>query len=112
MTMRIVEKFVCVLIKFVFLIIYVCERIFCHRLMDTMGGIISQMPFLRFIIPELSGYNNLMEILRKLWNFLDEEINNHEKHLSGNQPQDLIEAFLLEISSRNGVQNDSIFDSE
>ncbi|XP_043804422.1 methyl farnesoate epoxidase-like isoform X2 [Apis laboriosa] len=82
------------------------------RLMDTMGGIISQMPFLRFIIPELSGYNNLMKILRKLWNFLDEEINNHEKHLSGNQPQDLIEAFLLEISSKNGIQNDSIFDRE
>lgn len=93
--------------------IYICINVSsCHRLMDTMGGIISQMPFLRFIIPELSGYNKLMKILRKLWNFLDEEINIHEKQLSGNQPQDLIEAFLLEISSKNGIQNDSIFDSE
>ncbi|XP_033183428.2 methyl farnesoate epoxidase isoform X2 [Bombus vancouverensis nearcticus] len=82
------------------------------RLMDTMGGIVSQMPFLRFMIPELSGYNDLMRILQKLWNFLDEEINIHEKRLSGNQPQDLIDAFLLEISSKNTEQGDSIFDRE
>lgn len=77
-----------------------------------MGGIVSQMPFLRFVIPELSGYNDLMRILQKLWNFLDEEINIHEKRLSGNQPQDLIDAFLLEISSKNTEQDDSIFDRE
>lgn len=80
--------------------------------MDTMGGIVSQMPFLRFIIPELSGYNDLMRILHKLWNFLDEEINIHERRLPGNQPQDLIDAFLLEISSKNTEQDDSIFDRE
>lgn len=83
-----------------------------HRLMDTMGGIVSQMPFLRFVIPELSGYNDLMRILQKLWNFLDEEINIHEKRLSGNQPQDLIDAFLLEIASKNTERGDSIFDRE
>ncbi|XP_076286314.1 methyl farnesoate epoxidase [Lasioglossum baleicum] len=82
------------------------------RLMDTMGGIISQMPFLRFIIPESSGYNDLMKILRKLWSFLDEEISEHEKRLTGNQPQDLIDAFLLEISANNGGRDDTIFDRE
>lgn len=81
------------------------------RLMDIMGGIMSQMPFLRFVIPELSGYNELMRILQKLWGFLDEEITIHEKQLSGNEPQDLIEAFLLEISS-NDKTDDSIFDRE
>ncbi|XP_076171324.1 methyl farnesoate epoxidase isoform X2 [Ptiloglossa arizonensis] len=80
------------------------------RLMDTMGGIISQLPFLRFIIPELSGYNELMRILRKLWSFLDEEITLHEKHLTENEPQDLIEAFLLEIASNNNDRKDTIFD--
>lgn len=83
-----------------------------HRLMDTMGGIISQLPFLRFIIPELSGYNELMRILRKLWSFLDEEITLHEKHLTENEPQDLIEAFLLEIASNNNDRKDTIFDRE
>ncbi|OAD53438.1 hypothetical protein WN48_09994 [Eufriesea mexicana] len=82
------------------------------RLMDTMGGIVSQMPFLRFIIPELSGYNDLMRILQKLWNFLDEEISVHEKQLSRNQPENLIEAFLLEISSKSSDCDDSIFNRE
>ncbi|CAD1479939.1 unnamed protein product, partial [Heterotrigona itama] len=82
------------------------------RLMDTMGGIVSQMPFLRFIVPELSGYNDLMRILQKLWGFLDEEINIHERQLSENQPQDLIDAFLLEISSKNTEPSDTIFDRE
>ena len=83
-----------------------------HRLMDTMGGIVSQMPFLRFIVPELSGYNDLMRILQKLWSFLDEEINIHEKQLPENQSQDLIDAFLLEISSKNTEPSDTIFDRE
>ncbi|XP_031840629.2 methyl farnesoate epoxidase [Nomia melanderi] len=82
------------------------------RLMDTMGGIISQMPFLRYIIPESSGYNDLMRILRKFWSFLDEEITEHEKRLTGSEPQDLIDAFLLEISANNGARDDTIFDRE
>lgn len=75
-----------------------------------MGGIVSQMPFLRYVIPELSGYNRLMENHQKIWGFVDEEISAHEKKISNNQAQDLIEAFLLEISSENSKRDDSIFD--
>lgn len=78
--------------------------------MDTLGGVISQMPFLRFVIPELSGYNELMRILNNLWSFLDEEIKMHEKELS-DEPRDLIEAFLLEIRKNNEAE-DTIFDRE
>ncbi|XP_032680692.1 methyl farnesoate epoxidase-like [Odontomachus brunneus] len=80
------------------------------RLFNTMGGVISQMPFLRFVMPELSGYNDLMRILQKLWSFLDEEIAIHERELSGNQPSNLIDAFLLEIDTDGN--NDSNFDRE
>ncbi|XP_066592768.1 methyl farnesoate epoxidase-like [Prorops nasuta] len=79
------------------------------RLMDTMGGIMSQMPFLRFVIPEISGYNDLMRILRKLWSYLDEEIKNHEENLDDAQPKDLIDTFLLEIAS-HGAEEDTIFE--
>lgn len=78
--------------------------------MDTLGGIVSQMPFIRFVFPELSGYNKLIRILEKLWNFLDEEIKVHEMKLS-NQPHDLIDAFLLEISNKKEDKN-TIFDRE
>lgn len=78
--------------------------------MNIMGGVISQMPFLRFVIPGLSGYNELMSILKNLWNFLDEEIKIHEKELrSDSQPRDLIDAFLLEIH-KNNENEDTIFD--
>lgn len=79
--------------------------------MDTMGGVLSQMPFLRFLIPELSGYNELMKILKNLWRFLDEEIKMHESDSIQDKPRDLIDAFLLEISKNDGVQN-TIFDRE
>ncbi|GAB1865261.1 Probable cytochrome P450 305a1 [Camponotus japonicus] len=80
------------------------------KLMDILGGVMSQMPFLRFIIPELSGYNELMRILEKLWSFLDEEIKMHESE-PPNQPRDLIDAFLFEISNKNDDEN-TIFDRE
>ncbi|KAM0736690.1 Methyl farnesoate epoxidase [Formica fusca] len=81
------------------------------RLMDTLGGVISQMPFLRFIIPELSGYNELMKILKKLWSFIDNEIKMHENEPPDNQPRDLIDAFLSEMSNKNSDE-DTIFDRE
>jgi len=77
--------------------------------MDTLGGVVSQMPFVRFVIPELSGYNELIRILKNLWRFLDEEIKIHERELSNDQPRDLIDAFLLEIR-RNNENEDTIFD--
>lgn len=72
----------------------------------------SQMPFLRFVIPKLSGYNEIMSILINLWSFLDKEIEIHEKELqSDSQPRDLIDAFLLEIY-KNNENEDTIFDRE
>lgn len=77
--------------------------------MDTMGGVVSQMPFLRFVIPELSGYKELMKILENLWLFLDEEIKIHERELFNDSSCDLIDAFLLEIR-KNDENEDTIFD--
>lgn len=79
-----------------------------YRLFNATGGVISQMPFLRFVMPELSGYNDLMRILHKLWSFLDEEIAIHERELSDNQPSNLIDAFLLGVDTDGN--NDSNFD--
>lgn len=82
-----------------------------HRQTNTMGGILSQMPFLRFIIPQLSGYNELMRIHKNLLSFLDEEIKIHERELLDDQPRDLIDAFLLEIR-KNSETKDTIFNRE
>ncbi|XP_012255527.2 methyl farnesoate epoxidase-like [Athalia rosae] len=81
------------------------------KLIDTSGGILCQLPFLRFIFPELSGYNSLMSILKKLWSFLDDEINEHVRNLPTDEPRDLIDAFLMEMS-RGESTSDSQFNHE
>ncbi|KAF7988456.1 hypothetical protein HCN44_001029 [Aphidius gifuensis] len=64
---------------------------------DALGGILSHLPFLRFIIPELSGYNNLMSTLDKLWRFIDDEIEHQLCLLKINKkPDNLIQAFINE----------------
>jgi methyl farnesoate epoxidase/farnesoate epoxidase len=40
------------------------------RMIDMSGGLLNQMPFLRFIAPDCSGYNQLLTILHRMWNFL------------------------------------------
>jgi methyl farnesoate epoxidase/farnesoate epoxidase len=40
------------------------------RMIDMSGGLLNQMPFLRFIAPDCSGYNKLLTVLHRMWNFL------------------------------------------
>lgn len=37
---------------------------------DVSGGILNQMPFLRFLAPSLSGYNTLMRLINEILDFL------------------------------------------
>ncbi|OXU31223.1 hypothetical protein TSAR_014757 [Trichomalopsis sarcophagae] len=92
-------------------ILAVVHKVF--KLTDTVGGVMSHMPFLRFVVPELSGFNELMSNLQKLWGFIGLEIDEHESSLSKDQPRDLIDAFLMEIRAKGvGCEEDSIFDRE
>ncbi|XP_074115598.1 methyl farnesoate epoxidase [Cotesia typhae] len=64
---------------------------------DTLGGLISHFPFLRFIIPEISGYTSLMKTLHKLWKFIDDEIEIHLNKIQlHQQASNFIDAYLLE----------------
>jgi methyl farnesoate epoxidase/farnesoate epoxidase len=40
------------------------------RMIDTSGGLLNQMPFLRFIAPGWSGYTRLLSVLNRMWSFL------------------------------------------
>lgn len=40
------------------------------RMIDASGGLLNQMPFLRFIAPNFCGYNQLLAVLNQMWNFL------------------------------------------
>lgn len=40
------------------------------RLIDMSGGMLNQMPFLRFLIPEQSGFNHHIRSLERMFSFL------------------------------------------
>lgn len=40
------------------------------HLVDASGGLLNQMPFLRFLAPSLSGYNSLTAIVNEMMDFL------------------------------------------
>jgi len=47
------------------------------RMIDASGGLLNQMPFLRFIAPNFSGYNHLLAILNRMWSFLQVSDSHH-----------------------------------
>lgn len=43
---------------------------FSFRTIDMSGGILNQMPFIRFFAPKYSGYNDFQYILHEFYTFL------------------------------------------
>lgn len=41
------------------------------RLTDMSGGMLNQMPFLRHIAPDVSGYTQTVSVLTRMWEFLE-----------------------------------------
>lgn len=89
------------------------------------GGLINQMPFLRFVAPEKSGYNTLMATINTNYSFLRVPINDltknttgrihffiifqetlteHKQNFEKGNHSDLIDAYLDEIENK---QDDS-----
>ncbi|KAJ8930071.1 hypothetical protein NQ314_017178 [Rhamnusium bicolor] len=64
------------------------------RLVDMSGGLINQMPFLRHIAPNACGYNQIMDILNRMWTFLEVENKSLLKYT---------EAVLMEIQRRTNI---------
>lgn len=40
------------------------------RMLDMSGGILNQMPFIRFLAPKCSGYRDFQQILNSFYTFL------------------------------------------
>ncbi|XP_043286450.1 methyl farnesoate epoxidase-like [Venturia canescens] len=82
------------------------------RITDTLGGLVSQIPVLRYIIPELCGYNNLISVLEKLWAFIGDEIDKHEADARSNNhgANDLIDACVSEMIRGRSDPESQTFD--
>nr|BAN14691.1 cytochrome P450 [Plautia stali] len=77
------------------------------RLQDMSGGILNQMPFLRFICPELTSFNKLKDVLGNLTSFVKKIIDEHRETVSSYENRDLVDAFLNEMKKQGG--NNSTF---
>ncbi|CAD7080762.1 unnamed protein product [Hermetia illucens] len=81
------------------------------RVIDMSGGILNQFPFIRHIFPEKSGYRKLVQTHLPIWNFLVETVVEiRDKMVPNTPPKSIIEAFLIEIESKNA--NSSVYNSE
>lgn len=41
------------------------------KVVDISGGILNQMPFLRHVAPQACGYSQMVDTLKRLWNFIE-----------------------------------------
>ncbi|XP_019871649.1 methyl farnesoate epoxidase-like [Aethina tumida] len=71
------------------------------RITDISGGMLNQLPLLRFIAPNATGYNKLMEILTRMWEFLEGAIAEHRRTVCSSHARDLIDAFLQKMDVKN-----------
>ncbi|KAL9701536.1 hypothetical protein quinque_004977 [Culex quinquefasciatus] len=69
---------------------------------DLAGGLLNQMPWLRFLAPNWSGYNLVVDFNRQLMEFFAETIRNHyETYTDDKSSNDLIYAYIREIRNQN-----------
>lgn len=62
---------------------------------DMAGGILNQIPWLRFIMPEYSGYNCIRNLNAKLFELFQEIIYEHKRTLTS-ESRDFVDAYLHE----------------
>ncbi|KAK6629193.1 hypothetical protein RUM43_003010 [Polyplax serrata] len=73
------------------------------RAFDMAGGTLNQMPWLRYIAPQKTGYSLLQEVNSELRCFLMETIENYKKET--NDRDTLIGAFLHEQKNQRNSSN-------
>ncbi|XP_055609284.1 probable cytochrome P450 305a1 [Uranotaenia lowii] len=78
---------------------------------DMSGGILSQLPWLRFIAPEWTGYNLLKKFNLELNEFFMTTIKKHHQEYSEEKcDDDLIYAYIKEMKSRMNDPNSTFTD--
>lgn len=75
---------------------------------DMSGGVLSQMPWMRFIAPEKTGYNLLKRFNNELHQLFMETIRAHQASYSEDKADDdLIYAYIREMKERAGDKDSS-----
>ncbi|XP_014476523.1 PREDICTED: probable cytochrome P450 305a1 [Dinoponera quadriceps] len=77
---------------------------------DMSGGILASFPWIRYIMPNASGYNILISLNNELKHLLMTTINEHKQHYVEGAEKDFIDLFLREMKAHETTKTDvSIF---
>jgi methyl farnesoate epoxidase / farnesoate epoxidase len=68
--------------------------------MDVTGTLFNHFPWLRFVMPDASGYTQYMEAHQKLWSFLQEELLRHQHTYADGNAKNFIDVYLTELKTR------------
>lgn len=72
---------------------------------DMAGGTLTQIPWLRFIAPEATGFRLIQDLNKQLWSLLREVIAQHLEHWSDDKKNDdLIYSFIAEMKNSEGEE--------
>lgn len=74
------------------------------RIADMSGGLLNLFPWLRFIMPEKSGYLPLLNSLKPLWKFLGDAIDTIRDRPEDEETRCFIQAFLNEMKNNQNPQ--------
>uniref|UniRef100_A0A1B6BXF9 Cytochrome P450 n=1 Tax=Clastoptera arizonana TaxID=38151 RepID=A0A1B6BXF9_9HEMI len=76
-----------------------------RKALDVFGGLLNQMPWLRFIAPNKTGYNYMCKVNEELGNILKEAIDWHKETLNTRKSDDLMYLFLEEMEAQKGTDS-------
>ncbi|RZF48079.1 hypothetical protein LSTR_LSTR002145 [Laodelphax striatellus] len=72
------------------------------RAFDMAGGVLSQLPWLRHVAPDFSGFTLIQNLNNQLSQLLQDTIDEHKKTLQEGVDRDYIDVFLHQMSVTNG----------
>ncbi|KAL6267703.1 hypothetical protein P5V15_000774 [Pogonomyrmex californicus] len=79
---------------------------------NATGGILTHLPFLRYIIPGLTGFTVLDQRLARMWQFFGSEITRHKQTRTHGEIRDFIDVYLAEMDSKQSNPTVSSFNEE
>ncbi|XP_039966291.1 probable cytochrome P450 305a1 [Bactrocera tryoni] len=80
------------------------------KVFDICGGVLSQMPWLRYFAPNWTGYNLICQMNQEMHAFFLEAINEHRASITKeNAESDLIYAYIREMNEHSDEAENSTF---
>ncbi|KAI7815647.1 cytochrome p450 [Rhyzopertha dominica] len=59
-----------------------------------VGALFHYLPFMKFLAPNMSGYNLYLQTHKPIWEFIFAELDNHKKTFNSKEPRDFMDVYL------------------